>query len=99
LGVLNTEENLLDAKKNRFFYCLSMFIEKLPTEYVDSVIDFLFGFDDVTDGCYKLYNFSELKEPVYMWDKADRIQKENCIRAFLQDILPGHKEVLIHIYW
>jgi hypothetical protein len=68
-------------------------------EIGDSVIDFLFGFDDVTDGCYKLYNFSELKEPVYMWDKADRTQKENCIRAFLQDILPGHKEVLIHIYW
>lgn len=40
-GVLNNKENLTNAKKNRFFYCLSMFIEKLPTEYVDNVIDFL----------------------------------------------------------
>ena len=57
------------------------------------LIEILFPEPYYTNDCYKAYYFGDgLFE-------EDGYQRENCVIAYLMDILPNHEKVLIDISW
>lgn len=85
-----------------------MEIEMMPTIGIDDLVDALniqYGWEldrhnlselmfpePYSNDCYKSYWFDDFLE-------GNEYQQENCVIAYLQDILPGHTKVLIDITW
>jgi hypothetical protein len=59
----------------------------------------LFNVDYVND-CFKSYCFAD--DEIYtgkVWQNEEEIRIRNLVNAYLRDILPEHKRVLIDVRW
>ena len=60
--------------------------------------ELLFG-DNYSICCAKKLNLEEEVYEGYSWQDEDDISRRNLVRAYLQDIFPGHKYVFIDVSW
>lgn len=60
--------------------------------------EIMFG-DDYNNDCYKSYFFGEDIEYKYSWQNKEKVKIENIIRAYLREVLPDEKRVIIDVSW
>lgn len=60
--------------------------------------ELLFGDEYSNYSAKKFYLEDEVYEG-YSWQDEDNISRCNLVRAYLRDIFPGHKYVLIDVSW
>lgn len=60
----------------------------------------LFG-DCYVNDSYKSYYFGTIHDlsNLSAWEDETQCRLENCINAYLQDVLPGHTRVLVDVSW
>lgn len=57
-------------------------------------------YDDYMNDCYKSYCFADDEEYTgASWQDEERIRIRNLVNAYLRDILPNYKRVLIDVTW
>ena len=57
-------------------------------------------YDDYRNDCYKSYYFEDDEEfHGYAWENEEHIRIRNLVNAYLRDILPDYKRVLIDVTW
>ena len=65
--------------------------------YIDDICELLFD-DDYINNSYKGFYFDEMEVyNGYFWENEEDIRLKNIVRAYLKDILPNYKYVLIDI--
>jgi hypothetical protein len=62
-GVMSYNKNLIAAQHYKFFYCLSLFIEQLPNEYLHNAFE---GFKQISFSCENS-NVPELAKEFYQY--------------------------------
>lgn len=58
----------------------------------------LFG-NNYSNYSAKKFNLEDEVYEGYSWQDEDDISRRNLVRAYLQDIFPGHKYVFIDVSW
>ena len=66
---------------------------------IENIANLLFPEDYMND-CYKSYNFEVDDEyHGYDWEDEERIRLTNLVNAYLRDVFPGEKRILIDVSW